>query len=441
MYQQPQWGQPIYTAPSTSYYARPMPSSPTYYSGAAAPPAITYSQSAPPLAAPTAPRVVDIGPPPVNSESVGDAENPKGQPEPVFHKGKNPPEVINIQPPNAPPAASTDSAVPTLPPASCSSCKSGHCPDAEPAGPSCGADCQKKKNCHFDVFGDFLYWNVRGTNVPFAQAFDGVDPLAVPRGAVGVALPTFSKGFRAGAGVSLNDHSWLIGTFTYYDNNTHAKLEAGDGQVLHSLLVFPTTVNSAFDSNKADATYGVQLEMGDLDFKCAFVDTTCLQLSYLAGVRYAHMRESLTSNMNILGTTTIDSHINFEGGGPRVGLDGEYRIKGGFYGYGKGILSLLGGHYSGLYEQRNIFAGLQAQTQIGDDRIVPVLELELGVGWVSPQGHIRAAAGYYVSGWFNAMTMTSLVRGIQNNDFTTNSNNFRDTMTFDGFVGHVEFRY
>jgi hypothetical protein len=101
----------------------------------------------------------------------------------------------------------------------------------------------------------------------------------------------------------------------------------------------------------------------------------------------------------------------------------------------------LAGHFSGSYSQHNIFAGNQASTQISEDRLVPQLEFELGVGWVSPKGRVRVSAGYYVGTWFNTITIPGLIQGVQNNNFTTNSNNFRDTLTFDGLVGHVEFRY
>jgi len=84
---------------------------------------------------------------------------------------------------------------------------------------------------------------------------------------------------------------------------------------------------------------------------------------------------------------------------------------------------------------------LVARTEITVKRIVPIPELEVGGGWVGFNGRIRVTGGYYVGSWFNALTIPSLVRGIQANDFTTNGDNFRDTLTFDGFVGRVEVRY
>ena len=44
-------------------------------------------------------------------------------------------------------------------------------------------------------------------------------------------------------------------------------------------------------------------------------------------------------------------------------------------------------------------------------------------------------------GWFNTLTVPSLVQGVQNNNFTTNGNNFRDHFSIDGFVGRFTFKY
>jgi len=185
----------------------------------------------------------------------------------------------------------------------------------------------------------------------------------------------------------------------------------------------------------------IDLVTADIDYKCLFVNTHCLQLSWLAGARYGHLDQKLVANYLIPGSTTVNSQILFNGGGPRAGLEGEYKIRAGFFGYGKGVMNLLAGDFKASYTERNIFTGLVGDTSVREERIVPVLELELGLGWQSPKGRVRVSGGYYVGTWFNTLTTPSLAEGIQNNNFTTNGNNFRDSITFDGLVGRVEFRY
>jgi hypothetical protein len=291
-------------------------------------------------------------------------------------------------------------------------------------------------------FAEYLYWSVHDSNVAFAQPFDGVDPFnSVPRGPVAQVAPRYENGFRVGAGVAICQDSWVVGTYTYFRDTSSASINAPFGDVLHSNLAFPNTVNSAGDSLSANAKFDINLQMADVDYKWNFLNCEHLSLTFLAGARYGHLDQNLNANYVITGTTTVNSNINFDGGGPRTGLEGEYKILGGFYGYGKGTANLLAGQFSGSYTERNIFTGLVGDTSIKDERIVPVLEMELGFGWQSCNGRVRVSAGYYVGSWFNMMTIPSLANSIQNDNFTRNANNLKDTMTFDGLVGRVEFRF
>src|SRR5262249_15622968 len=159
----------------------------------------------PPLPAPMPSAPAAISQPPFIETPGGGTEIPGSiQPEHIPHHGNGTPETM-ILPPH-------DDGLPyaqTLP-APCAGCKASKIvdgptlPDACPAG-GCMDDCKKPKRCHFDVFGEYLYWNVRNADIPFGQAFDGIDPLAVPRGPVGIDLPKYSSGFRVGAGISLSD--------------------------------------------------------------------------------------------------------------------------------------------------------------------------------------------------------------------------------------------
>lgn len=316
-------------------------------------------------------------------------------------------------------------------------------PVAGETGGSCLAewcDTTHKHDCHVMVFAEYLYWTVHGADVPYAQAFDGVGPLSVPRGAVGVDSPQYQSGFKFGGGVSLGS-GWLVATFTYWDMDRTSSIAAGPMDVLHNFLVFPNTINAAGDSLTAKADYQIQLYMVDLDYKCPIISNDHLSLNWVAGVRYAHLDQDFLNTFQITGTTTVNSTISFDGIGPRIGLEGEYNICHGFYGYCHGLFDVLFGEFRGNYAERNVFTGVVGQTSVTEDRAVPILELEVGAGWQSCDGRIRISAGYYVGAWFNVMTTTSLASGIGNVNFTTNGNNFRDNITFDGFIAKFEFRF
>lgn len=312
----------------------------------------------------------------------------------------------------------------------------------ETAMPAMPTDCPERRKCHVMIFGEYLYWNVHGVDVPYAQPFDGIDPIfSVPRGPVGVVSPQYSSGFRVGGGASVSDCVWIVGAFTYFDTLRSDQIAASDGFVLHNFLAFPNTTNSAVDSLTATADYTIRLWMADLDVKLALCDTDRFTLNVFGGARYAHLDQKVFSTFQVIGETTVDSNISFDGIGPRLGLDGQYHIHGGFYTYATGIVDVLFGQFRGRYEERNTNTGLIGLTTVHANRTVPILELELGGGWQSRNGHVKVSGGYYIGSWYNTMTTTSLLSGIGNVNFTTNGNNFRDNMVFDGFVGRLEFRY
>jgi hypothetical protein len=411
------YGQPVVQS-STSNYAPPRPAVAAPYNPdnrqTSPEPAVTTEVIAPPSG---------LNPPVV--EGGADLE-----PVPVQSNTKNPPAVLNVQPP----AQSAPAPAPeTHPPAA-----DAHAPVIVDDAFCPGGKCNK---CSWFLFGDFLYLTVRGADVPYAQAFDGVTPLAVPRGPVAVADPDYHPAFRVGGGVAVGEGRWIQTAFTYFQSDTRDQITALPGTAIRSYVVFPATLNAAATSLEANARYDIDLYMVDADYKACLYNSPRCSVNYLIGARYAHLEESFRSTFDILGPTDVNSHITFDGAGPRAGLEGEFRGRGGLFGYGKGVINLLAGHFSADYVQANVFTGLQAQTEVGDDRLVPVLELEVGAGWMSPSGRVRLSGGYYVGSWFNTLTTNSLVRSVQASNFTTNGDNFRDTISFDGFVGRVEFRY
>jgi hypothetical protein len=72
-----------------------------------------------------------------------------------------------------------------------------------------------------------------------------------------------------------------------------------------------------------------------------------------------------------------------------------------------------------------------------DDRIVPMLDYELGVAWTNPQGNLRLSAGYMMSHWFNIVSTPVFVEAVQSDSYV----NVNDTISFDGLVGRAELHW
>jgi hypothetical protein len=288
-----------------------------------------------------------------------------------------------------------------------------------------------------------MFLSARGETIPFAQIRDGEGPLAVPRGPVGSVDSNYSSGFRVGGSVGLGNNAELFGAFAWYENNNSNSLAvpAGEPLVIHALTVFPTTINAAADSLAASADLDIQFYMADVGVKLPICTGDCYFVKLDLGGRYAHLDQDFGAQYSLLGETTVNTSIDFDGAGPRIGLDGQYNIHGGVFVFGRGGASFLFGEFDANYLQENVFAGVQAETAASDDRVVPILDLELGMGWQSQGGRFSIAGGYMAQAWFNTMTTSTWVQGVRDTDFTRNRDNLHDTLTFDGLFVRAEFRY
>ncbi len=435
---QPSWGQ--YPYPYPGYPSRPYaapqwtmgrpayPMSPWGYP-AARPYPTYYPAMAPSMVPPMAPVPTYTPAPPV----------PYAPAPPVPYAPPPPPVVAQAEPVARPPLGPASS-VSYSSKACCEPCPPP-CPVEEP----CDIFCRRRgKVPLFYFFSDYLYLKPRGADVAYGQPRDGVTPTAVPRGPIGVVDPEYASGFRAGLGFGIAPHSAVLASFTWYSTSGSDTIGVAGvplGIAIHSLLTFPATSNTAADSQVASATTDIDYRYYDLDFKHKLLCGPHYNLYLLLGGRYATLEQDLTSEFSILGKTTVTSNIDFKGGGVRAGLDGDFFLRWGFFSYGRGSASLLGGRFAASYEQRHFLSGEQARTSYTDHRVVPILELEVGLGWSCWQGRFRISGGYSVSGWFNTLTTPTWIQGVQNSNFTTNTDNLRDTLTFDGLTARVEFRY
>ncbi len=295
-------------------------------------------------------------------------------------------------------------------------------------------------------FGDFLYLKPRGTDVIYGQPRDGLTPISAPLGPQGVLEPGYAPGFRAGLQYVLTPGSAVEASFAWWENQTHSFLGlppgAPPGSVIQSTVTLPSLMNVAADSLTAAGSSGQAFRTADVAYQ-QYLCGGCswYTVNWLAGVRYATLRQDLNGEFTILGTTDVDTRINFDGVGPRLGLDGELLGKYGVRLYARTAGSLLAGHFGGSYNQFNVFAGQQGNIDYKSDRIVPVWELELGVGWVSPKGRVRVLCGYYLATWFDTVVTPDFIAAVRANNFSTGGGNLQGTLAFDGLTARVEFWY
>ncbi|HUG93292.1 MAG TPA: Lpg1974 family pore-forming outer membrane protein [Planctomycetaceae bacterium] len=313
----------------------------------------------------------------------------------------------------------------------------GPCGPCDPCGFACDAVCAR---AGITVFGEFLFLTARGADVPFATPVDGLGINAVPIGNTRVSDPAYDPGFRVGGSYALSPRTSFVLMYTDYESSVNdlATLPGGTG-FLRATLVHPNTTNVATDSLSAEADYDIDFQFGDLGLSHDLWRDCESRLTGIAGFRYARLDQDLKATYSILGVTTVDSKIDFEGLGPRLGLESERFLRPRLSVYGNVFANFLAGSFDGSYVQRNINApgAPQAAAGIEDDRIVTLLEGEVGIAWCPPCGGWRASVGYYVAGWFNVVTTSEFIKAVQADDFS----DVDDTLTFDGLTARLQFEF
>jgi len=171
----------------------------------------------------------------------------------------------------------------------------------------------------------------------------------------------------------------------------------------------------------------------------------CSVVNWLVGARFTQLEQDFRS---VFGDPDplqdVVTNVEFEGGGLRLGIDGErHHPCHGFLIYGRSVMNLLAGEFNASYAQFE--EGIDPEIVLANwraGRVVPIWELELGAGWQSPCGHFRFTAGYMFNVWFNTLTTSSWIRSVQQNNFAGQADAMSyDTLTFYGLTARAEYRF
>jgi hypothetical protein len=61
------------------------------------------------------------------------------------------------------------------------------------------------------------------------------------------------------------------------------------------------------------------------------------------------------------------------------------------------------------------------------------------LGWTGCNGHVRASAGYMVSGWFNVVKTPEFITAVQANQYHGPDKIDGNALVFDGLVTRLEY--
>lgn len=321
--------------------------------------------------------------------------------------------------------------------------------NTEPISPAGSAyySCDPCSTPCWKGYGEFLLLRPSNDKVSYAVPINGaiVPPAGVAPVQIGresVLDIGYNAAFRGGVERALNNCSSIGVAYTHLDSATSdsVALDAPPPDVvLRSLINHPGTVAAPTDFLEASGRYDINFRLADIEYRGLWLSGPQHCVRGVVGIRYAHLEQGLASEFsNATTVEAVSTDINFDGAGVRLGLEAErHAACNGFFGYGKVFASFLAGEFSSTYFQSDSFRGEVVEAGWKEDRVVPILDLEVGVGWTSPGGLIRVTGGYMYSGWLNTLTTDEFIQAVQNN----NSVSVRDTLVFDGLVARAEINY
>lgn len=308
----------------------------------------------------------------------------------------------------------------------------------------CLEDCEDPCGPRWRVYGDFLYLRPANEKVAFAVPINGAiePPPGMPPVQIGMEAVVdcdYDPGFRIGAGRILNDCSEVGMSCTFLESETFNGISTDVPYAIRSLVDHPGDWAAPTDFLTADAELEIDLGLFDVDYRRVLACGECYRLNYLVGARYAHLDQTFASVFtNSTRIEAVATAVRFDGGGIRLGLEGERQI--GTFGlmvYGSGVASFVGGEFRCRYAQANTGGGFVVNTGWNEDRVVSILDIELGFGWASPGGQLRVTAGYMFNGWFNTVVTDEFIDSVRLN----NSVDAGDSLSFDGLVLRSEIRF
>jgi hypothetical protein len=278
-----------------------------------------------------------------------------------------------------------------------------------------------------------------------AQQQDGLGGAGtVPFGEIGVLDPDYDIGFRVGGEVRVAADAGIFAAYMVYETDAVSRIDAptipGGGGAVGSLVHHPNALITA-SAGPVTATYDIDFQVGDLAYRQVLGRNAVQYVSVFFGGRFAQLDQEFAQSgifsggqSGVIDTSTT---IEFTGAGPMAGIDGAHQIgQSRFSMYGRSLVAAISGTFESRYRMRNNTTdALVAESIWDDDRIMPMLDYEIGIAWTSPQGHLRLAAGYMGSHWFNAVSTATFIDAVQADNYV----NVGDTISFDGLVGRVEW--
>ncbi len=273
---------------------------------------------------------------------------------------------------------------------------------------------------------DWLYLTARGNDFPYA--YPACDCAEEPDGPAGLLDFDYEPAYRWRASRRVGG-LWLDVAGLHFLGETGNAIGAAAPHELRDLVF----LSAAPDANFAAARNELKLTAIDADLRGTLFAGSCIVVELFGGVPAARIDQN--ADFYFLGSDWGSASVDVRGAGVRGGLQttGWY---GNCFAWWRSALSLLAAQVELDYMQHR--AGGPAtvsEYHISDDRLVPTLDLEFGLGYQLPYGW-AISAGYLYSVWFNVASPEDFVADLRAGSYYGDVD---DELSFDGFFLRVEY--
>ncbi|MBX3719173.1 MAG: hypothetical protein KF898_05955 [Parachlamydiales bacterium] len=251
----------------------------------------------------------------------------------------------------------------------------------------------------YDVFvsADFLYWNLQEGGTDYAYSSPNTTSIFPLKGKRKHLEFDWDPGFRTGLGFVFDHDRWdAYFNFTWFQTSHRASAEERSDRRLFSLLApYPSGLQSAKLSWKVHF-YTLDFELGRHFFVSRF-----LSLRPFFGLKGAWIDQHRHTRY----TDRIDSDIfiktrgrcEFRGIGPWAGINGDWHFCRNFSFFGRVAGSIMWGDFDVHEKQTGNNHTLWFDYDLDKDRIVPMVQFQLGFCWETNLGHDRYHLAFNLS--------------------------------------------
>jgi hypothetical protein len=324
-------------------------------------------------------------------------------------------------PAQSPPPAAPDSG-PTL--------FSTHCDHAFDSDD--GATCGPANRFFFEA--DYLL--LRPIRRDMDYAITSPSGAGVPIGTINSVEWSTESGVRLGGGWLLPEDCWDLASFyTYFHSNANSGARAPAGGTLFATMTHPGGIDQV---DSALATSSLNYNVLDVELGRSLAIGSSTSVRFFGGGRFAWIDQSMGVFYDGLDANHAfaGSSINFDGAGIRVGAEGRLNLCRGFSAYARCAGSLLAGDFRTNRLETNA-GGSIVNVDIGEsfDKIVPVAEVGIGIGWEYRNLSIRA--GYEFTNWFGLVDLPDFVDDVAQGKFMRRTSD----LSLDGLIVQACLRF